>query len=272
MGMNALPEFQRAVSEALVVLLQLSAALVQVRDGNVPSAAQALTGAVQAAPDASRRNRYGDEALYWRARLAGTQTDLQARVAAGKDYIELLKRLPEGRLRREVRLRLAALSEPGGHLSAEEARKASAANLKHIGKALHDYAADHGGRLPGAFEDLLGDHVTDETVLVRPGSKAEGGGRAYVYHSGVRAELNATTTESGAKVALSGGVPVVVWEPLGGSEVRRLILRLDGEVRSVQVSAQGPPRAGPERPAGVPGPRPRGVGRPAGAGGRGRAQ
>ncbi len=239
--MTPFPELQRLAHGALVVLLQLAAALAQVREGDVSEAVRALAGVVESAPAGPHARLYADEALYWRARLAGSQEDRAARAAAARDYIDLLRRLPAGRLRREVRVRLAELAEPGRLLTAAEASEASRRNLERIGRALHDYAADNGGRLPGAIEDLLGEHITDPQILVRPGARADGGARAYGYRPGLRADLRATKTDGGEEVALHGGVPIVAWERAlrpDGKRKRgaRLVLRLDGEVRSVQVT------------------------------------
>lgn len=241
--MNAFPEFQRAVSEALAVLLQLAAALAQVGGGNVPQAERALTGVVESAGSSSSRTgharRYAEEALYWRARLAESQEGergMEARGSAARDYVALLRRLSEGRLRREVRLRLAVLAEPGRFLTPERAQRASRRRLGRIGRALHDYAADHGGRQPGALEDLLDEYVTDVETLVRPGAWNDGGGRVYSYRAGLRADLGVTTSETGARVPLAAGVPIVVWETVAGAGGARLVLRLDGEVVSLRQS------------------------------------
>lgn len=247
--MNTFPELQRAVREALAVLLQFAAALAQVREGNVPQAEQALAGVGQGASVNRETRRYADEALYWRARLAESQPGIEARRAAARDYVVLLRRLPEGRMWREVRMRLAVLAEPGKFLTPEEARAASRGNLERIGRALHDYAADHAGRLPGALEDLLDEYVTDAERLVRPGAGEDGGGRVYAYRAGLRAELGVTTDELGAKVALAGGVPVVVWEAVAAGGAR-LVLRLDGEVMSVQESGGPAAKGKPGRAAG----------------------
>jgi hypothetical protein len=255
------------VNEALAVMLQLAAALAQVREGNVPQANQALTGVIGSAGTGVHARRYAEEALYWRARLSESQPGDEAKVAAARDYLALVRGLPEGRLRREARLRLAILAEPGKFLTAAQALAASRWRLARIGRALHDYAADHAGRLPGALADLLDGYVTDPETLVRPGAGRTGGARVYGYRPGLRAELGVTRTETGAAVPLAAGVPVVVWEPVPtvaraaakGAEASRarLVLRLDGEVmsfRDAPAPAVRPKGAAPSAaPAGRPG-------------------
>jgi hypothetical protein len=248
------------VNEALAVMLQLAAALAQVREGNVPQANQALTGVIGSAGTGVHARRYAEEALYWRARLSESQPGDEAKVAAARDYLALVRGLPEGRLRREARLRLAILAEPGKHLTAAQALVASRWRLARIGRALHDYAADHAGRLPRALADLLDGYVTDAETLVRPGPGRVGGARLYGYRPGLRAELGVTRTETGAAVTLAAGVPVVVWEPLptvaraaakgGASSRARLVLRLDGEVMSMQ-DTPGPAAGAGAKPRGA---------------------
>jgi len=260
--MNALPELHRGVNEALAVMLQLAAALAQVREGNVPQANQALTGVIGSAGTGVHARRYAEEALYWRARLSESEPGDEAKMAAARDYLALVRRLPEGRLRREAKLRLAVLAEPGKFLTAAQALAASRWRLARISRALHDYAADHAGRLPRALADLLDGYVTDAETLVRPGAGRVGGARLYGYRPGLRAELGVTRTETGAAATLAAGVPVVVWEPVptvaraaakGAAASRaRLVLRLDGEVMSMQDTA------GPAAGAGT-GARPRGA-------------
>ena len=223
------PGLDRVAAEALMVLLHLAAALGHVREGDAPAALRALTELAEAGP-AGSGTLYAGEALYWRARLGEAQGERDASRSAAKDYVALLRVLPEGRRRREVQVRLAALSEPGRVLGPEEARAASRRNLERIGLALHAYAADNGGALPGEHFDLQGRYVTDASVFVRPGRRAEGGARIYVYTPRLRADvLKPPRAPAGGRWQ----VPVVVREPeaVGGE---RLFLRLDGAVRSVQ--------------------------------------
>ena len=117
--MNAFPELQRAVSEALAVLLQFAAALAQVREGNVPQAEQALADVVQSASVNRETRRYADEALYWRARRAESQPGIEAKRAAARDYVALLRRRRSGRLRR---CRQPAQTRPGPGLVAHYRR------------------------------------------------------------------------------------------------------------------------------------------------------
>ena len=251
--MNALPELQRGVNEALAVMLQLAAALAQVREGNVPQANQALTGVIASSGAGGHARRYAEEALYWRARLNEAQPEAEAKTAAARDYLALVRRLPAGRLRREAKLRLAILAEPGKSFTAGQALAASRWRLARIGRALHNYAADHAGRLPGALPDLLDGYITDAQTLVRPGPAGVGGARVYGYRPGLRAELGVIRTETGATVPLAGGIPVLVWEPVstairaaagGRPTSARLVLRLDGEIMSVQDTARPATRAG----------------------------
>jgi hypothetical protein len=230
----AIAGLQRLAGEALVVLLQLAAALAGAREGDVPGAVRTLSQVVEASPSGP----YAEEALYWRARIAEVQPDLQARVSAANDYRELARRLPRGRRRSEALVRLAALTEPGRVLEADEAREASRRQLLRIGRALHDYAADHGGALPGALEDLLDDYVTDPAVLVRPGRRQDGGGLPYSYRPGVRADLRSALGQAGDR-----GVPAVVGEPAYVAGGERLVLGLDGAVRSVQDINRSPSEA-----------------------------
>ena len=72
------------------------------------------------------------------------------------------------------------------------------------------------------------------------------------HRPGLRAEVGVTRAETGAAVPLAGGVPVVVWEPVptvtraaaegGRSSRARLVLRLDGEIMTMQDA--GRPAAG----------------------------
>ncbi len=249
--METLPELQRLVGEALAVLLQLAAARAQGGQGGQSDVARSREAWGIVARTAQVR-RHGDEALYWRARLAeaeegrealpgaggasggADQSGIDARMAAGTDYVALLRRLPKGRLRREVEVRLAALGRPGEFLSPDEVRAASRRNLARTGRALHAYAADHGGRLPRALEDLLGEYLTDPITLVRPGAGRRGGGRAYVYQAGIVAEIDVAATGTSGPVKRAGGVPVVAWEPVAGDDGTRLALRVDGEVVRIQ--------------------------------------
>jgi len=193
-------------------------------------AAQELTMIVRSAPP----GRHADEALYWRARIFEEQDDRSAKAAAAKDYADLMRRAPEGRLGRLAELRLAALRKPGALLTSKEAREASRRNLVRIGKALHAYAADHGGRLPGGLDELLGEHLSSALTLIRPGRTEDGGGAPYVYQPGLAAEIGVTRTETGGKVQLVGGVPVVAWEASVDAAGGRNVLRLDGEVMVIR--------------------------------------
>ncbi len=225
--MNGLPELQRLTGQVVVVLLQISGALVRFGQGDAQRAANELTVVMEAAP----KGRYADEALYWRARIAESQDMQDAKVAAVRDYVELMRRLPDGRLRRSANVRLAALTEPGALLTADEARAASMKNLQRIGRALHAYAADHGGRLPGALDELLGDYLSSALTLIRPGCAARGGGGGpYLYRPGLAANIGVTKTVAGEDVPLAAGVPIVVWEPSLDAAGGRAVLRLDGEV------------------------------------------
>ncbi len=244
--MNAGPELAKAVGEVLVLLLQISGALARVGQGDPQRAAQELTAVIRSAP----AGRHADEALYWRARIAESQDAREAKAAAARDYVDLLRRLPEGRMRRHVEVRLAALTKPGGLLSADEAREASTRNLARIGRALHAYAADHGGRLPGALEDLLGDYLSSALTLVRPGPAAEGGGAVYLYRPGLIAEIGVTRDASGEDIPLAAGVPIVVWEASLDGAGGRSVLRLDGEVMVVRPKATPP--AGPRKSEATP--------------------
>jgi hypothetical protein len=228
------PGIDRVAGEALMILLHLAAALGHIREGDAPAALRALTNLAEAGPAGSGAP-YAGEALYWRARLGEVQGERDASRSAAKDYVELLGVLPEGRRRREVQVRLAALTEPGRVLGPEEARAASRRNLESIGLALHAYAADNGGALPDELFDLLGGYVTDASVLVRPGRRAEGGSRIYEYTPRLRADV---LKPPRAPAGGGWGVPVMVREPVAvGGE--RLFLRLDGAVRSVQEKDAG---------------------------------
>jgi hypothetical protein len=240
------PGLERLAAEALIVLLHLAAALARIREGETNAALKALTELAQATPGGSG-NPYAHEALYWRARLAAevdrAKSDREARASARKDFRRLVAVLPEGRRRREVRVRLAALAEPGKVLGPDEARAASRRNLEILGLALHAYAADNGGALPETLFDLVGEYVTDPAVLVRPGPRGAGGARVYEYTPGLRADAlrpPADDDEGGERWE----VPVVVREPVPGLLVARdmttpgrggtrLVLGLDGAVRSV---------------------------------------
>jgi hypothetical protein len=244
--MNAGPELAKAVGEVLVLLLQISGALARVGQGDPQRAAQELTAVIRSAP----AGRHADEALYWRARIAEAQKGREAKAAAVRDYLDLTRRLPEGRMRRHVEVRLAALTEPGGLLTADEAREASTRNLAWIGRALHAYAADHGGRLPGALEDLLGEYLSSALTLVRPGPAAEGGGAAYLYRPGLLAEIGVTSDADGGEIPLAAGVPIVVWEASVETAGGGSVLRLDGEVMAFRPKAkQG---AAPKKSEAIP--------------------
>jgi hypothetical protein len=221
--------------EALLVILQLAGALAQIQRGDVPDALRVLTAVAESAGEA----RYAEEALYWRARLAEAQAGGDAGATAARFYVDLMNRLPAGRLRREASVRLAALTQPGRHLAPAEARLASRRNLQRISMALHDWAADNAGRLPRALEGLLDGYLSSALTFVRPGGLSGGGGRAYAYRPGLRAEIGVTKTETGEKVLLVGGVPAVVWEPVPDAEGARLILRLDGEILVVREAREG---------------------------------
>jgi len=236
--MGPAEEFARLAGEMLVILLHIASAFAHLREADVESALRELSEVVAKTP----QGRYADEALYWRARIAEADGDREARAAAARDYLELLKRLPDGRLRREVRVRLAALAEPGRLLSAEEASEASRRRLERIGRALHDFAADHGGSLPGALEDLLDDYLTDPSLLVRPGPIGAGGSRPYAYAPGFRTDLR--PAESPRAPAATGGLPVIVLEPEAAADGTRLALRLDGEVVTVRQAPRAEPRSG----------------------------
>ncbi len=234
------PGLERLAADALIVLLHLAAALAQIREGDTGGALNSLTELAQSRPAGSERP-YAGEALYWRARLGealgrGGEREPDAARSAAKDYVELLSVLPEGRRRREVEVRLAALSEPGRVLSSEEARGASRRNLERIGLALHAYAVDNGGALPASLFDLVGEYVTDGALLVRPGRRADGGARVYEYTPGLRGDvLKPPRLRPGA----AWEVPVVVRELAAGPEGTRLVLGLDGAVRSVQEKDVG---------------------------------
>ncbi|MHC4248010.1 MAG: tetratricopeptide repeat protein [Planctomycetota bacterium] len=238
---SAGPELQKAVGQVLVLLLQISGALARVGQGDPQRAAQELTAVVRSAPP----GRHADEALFWRARIAEGQEGRDAKAAAARDYVDLIRRLPEGRLRRLAEVRLAALTEPGALLTAAEAREASTRNLLRIGHALHAYAADHGGRLPGGLDELLGDYLSSALTLIRPGPAAAGGGVPYLYRPGLLADIGVTRTEKGEEVALAAGVPVVVWEPSVDAAGGRSVLRLDGEVMVVRPKPE--PAAGAKK-------------------------
>jgi len=242
----AVNEVTGLAREAMIVLIHMAAALAQMANGQAQAAAQELTEIAASAPP----GHYADEAIYWRARIAGSQDDPNARAAAAKDYIDLLGRLQEGPRKREVSVLLAALAEPGRIYSAEEAVEASRRSLVAIGKALHDYAADHQRRLPGAIEDLLDGYIDDPATLVRPGRAEFGGGRPYRYRPGQVADLRpaAEGADQAAKVGYANAEVVVVWEaaaaaPPAGGPARRLVLRLDGEVRVVQERSEAAPDA-----------------------------
>ncbi len=245
----AAKEIAGLARDAMVVLVHVAAALSQMAMNDPETAAGELTVIVnRAAP-----GRYADEALYWRARIAGAQGNANARAAAAKDYAELLRRLPKGSRRREARVLLAAITEPGRVLTAEEAARQSARTLAKIGRALHAYAADHGRRLPGALHDLLDGYVEDAGVLVRPGRSEHGGGRPYAYRPGLMADLKSQreSEDPSARVGYANATVPVVWEPVAvaraeGAAPTRLVLRLDGEVRSVQERR---PQAGGRDPA-----------------------
>lgn len=222
-------ELTRLAGEAVVVLLHVVAALAHLREGDVPTAIRELSEVIAAAPAPPAEARYAEEALYWRARIAqsmGTPEELRS---AARDYLELLARLPDGRLRRQVRVRLAELAEPGKLMSEEEARKASARRLERIGRALHDYAVDHGLELPRALEDLLDGYISDPSILVRPGPVGSGGGRAYAYFYTPRADLKPQ----------KGELPIVVAEPVASAQGERLALRLDGQVVTLRSQQTG---------------------------------
>lgn len=226
--------------EAMVALVHVAAALSQMVNQNPEAAANELTVVVDS------RSEYADEALYWRARIAGAEAEPAARSAAAKDYVELLRRLPEGGRRREVQVLFAAMTEPGRVLSAEEARSLSMRNLEAIGRALHGYAADHGGRLPRALHDLLDGYVQDPAVLVRPGAREDGGGRPYAYRPGLTAELVAADQSGRPTYAAAGAA--VAWEteaasPGGTGPKSRLVLLVDGRVRAVQEQESCAPAA-----------------------------
>ena len=224
------PELRKAVGEVLILLLQISGALAHVGQGDVQKAGQELTMVIRSAP----RSRYADEALYWRARIVEEQKGRSAKIAAAKDYADLIQRAPEGRLRRLAEVRLAVLRKPGALLTSGEARKASTKNLARIGEALHAYAADHGGGLPGRLDELLGDYLSSALTLVRPGPAADGGGMPYLYRSGFMAEIGVTKTQTGDKVKLVAGVPMVVWEASVDTGGMRTVLRLDGEIMVIR--------------------------------------
>lgn len=245
---------ERVAADALMILLHLAVALGHIREGNTDAALEALSGLARSAPadPSSAQGLYRNDALYWRARLGEAQGEREALRSAVKDYVKLLALLPDGHRRREVQVRLAGVAEPGRVLTPEEAREASRRNLELIGLALHAYAADNGGALPRTLFDLVGEYVTDPQVLLRPGrfppsdvtasERRGGGGRIYEYTPGLRADA---LRPAGAARTPEGGpdweVPVVVREPavwgyLPGAGARgfRLVLGLDGAVRSVQ--------------------------------------
>jgi len=228
------PELARLAGDALVILLHLSAALSHLREGNVNAAVTGLTQVV----DNALPGRYVDEAQFWRARIAESQDEPQARAAAVRDYVDMLKRLQKGPLEREIRARLAALTEPGRLLDPQQAAEASRRSLERIGRALHDYAADHGGEFPRALYDLLDGYLTDATVLVRPGKRLSGGARLYEYRPGLKSELRSAPDSNNAKAPKIDGVPVIVWEPAGDADGIRLILGIDGEVRNAKLPEQ----------------------------------
>lgn len=208
----------RLAEGALSALLHLALALSYAARGNMPAAVQALSDLI----DSGGGGIAAEEALLWRAGLAEAGGNFKQ---AARDYEAAVRRLPPGRRARVALLRLAALSEPGRNLTPEEALVASRSALGRIGSRLHDYAADHGGALPGALEDLLDGYVSDPQLLVRPGRRGEGGARPYVYRPGLRADLFPER-----------GLSFVAWEPVGRGG-KRLALRLDGEVFPVQVDA-----------------------------------
>jgi hypothetical protein len=228
--MNAGPELMKVVSEVLVLLLQISGALARVGQGDPKMAGQELTMIIRTA----RPGRYADEALYWRARITEAQEGQSAKISAAKDYADLIRRLPKGRLRRLAEVRLAALRKPGALLTADEASKASRINLVRIGRALHAYAADHKGQLPGDLNELLGEYLSSALTLIRPGSAADGGGVPYLYRTGLVAEIGVTKTQTGGKVKLIRGVPMIVWEASVDAAGERTVLRLDGEIMVIR--------------------------------------
>lgn len=229
--MPAVPEISRLAGDALVILLHMAAALSHLREGNVNSAVKGLSEII----DNAVPGRYVNEAQYWRARTAESQDDLQAKVAAIRDYADLLKRLPDGSLKREVQLRLTALTEPGKLLSADEAADASLRSLERIGKALHDYAADNGGAFPDMLQDLMDEYVSDAALLVRPGTRKIGGARPYLYQGGLRADLRPSKDSQNEKALKVDGVCAIVWEPIADAEGARLILCIDGDVRKAKL-------------------------------------
>ena len=103
---SAIPEISRLAGDALVVLLHLVTALAHLREGNMNAAITGFSEIVEkAAP-----GRYVNEAQYWRARLAESQTEKQAKVAAMRDYMALIKRL-SGQRDHESRTRAHASRE-----------------------------------------------------------------------------------------------------------------------------------------------------------------
>jgi len=236
--MIAGPELRKAVGEVLVLLLQISGALARVGQGDPQRAGQELTMIIRSAPP----GRHADEALYWRARIVEEQSGRGAKASAAKDYADLIRRAPEGRLRRLAQVRLAALRKPGALLTSEEAREASSRNLVRIGMALHAYAADHGGRLPEALDELLGEYLSNALTLVRPGRPEDGGGEPYLYQPGLAAEIGVTRTETGGKVQLVKGIPMVAWEASVDAAGGRNVLRLDGEVMVIRSRKTNKPK------------------------------